>query len=128
MIFISRRDNEKIKDAMDYIAQLPFGDWQITIEPYKASKTTQQRKYYHALLKIISDYSGDDIDDLKTRMCDTLGYMKTVRLRNGKELLTRRSTETLTRQEYSDMIKTAQMACMHLELKYPDPRDLGLDI
>ena len=127
MHFISKKDTPRIDQAIQYITQLDnTKDWSIEIKPYKKNLTRDQRNYYHALLGIISDYSGDDIDDLKTRMCFTLGYVRTVRLRDKTEVLVRRSTESLTREEYSQMIDAARMACLELGLSFPHATNYGL--
>lgn len=129
MMFVSKPDNERIKEAIAFISQLDsYKEWEITIKPYKKNITKQQRNYWHDLLGIIGSYVGYSIDDLKTRMCFTMGLTRNVTLKSGETIQERKSTEKLTREEYSNLIEAAQIACLELGLTYPDPRDLGLEI
>lgn len=122
MIFISKKDEPRLSQAIEYISLLDDSkDWEISVKPYKKSLTANQRNYWHDLLGIISTYTGYDKEDLKTRMCHTLGYVRNVRLKSGEIIRERKSTETLTREEYSKLIEAAQMACLELGLKYPEP-------
>lgn len=127
--YILKPDNNVLANLLHHLSELdPFKEWQVEIKPHKKNKTAQQRNYYHKLLQILSDYSGDTIEDLKTRMCWTLGYTREVVLKTGEIIIERQSTEKLGVQEYSTMIEAAQMACMTLELSYPQPSHYGLDI
>jgi hypothetical protein len=121
-VYIIRPDNDAAYTAKHHIANLnPEIEWEVTIKKYKKNKTAQQRNYYHKLLQIISEHTGDERDDLKTRICYSLGYVREVTLKSGEVVLQRLSTERLKVKEYSTMIESAQMMCMFLELRYPKP-------
>lgn len=164
MQYVIRPDNDVLKTVVSDLGNLnPEKEWSVEIKPYKKNLTREQRNYYHKLLEIISEYSGDTIDDLKTRMCYTLGYTKEVTVKEAPQdtvrailhkaielleqvdgpivstvvkllkkavktrVVTQRlSTEDLNREEYSKMIEAAQMACLHLDLQYPEPSHYGL--
>jgi hypothetical protein len=122
--YIIRPANKAIAEAINHIGNLnPDKEWEITIGPYKKNKTKQQRDYYHALLDILSDYSGYTKEELKTRMCFSLGYVKDVTLRDGTVIQERLSTEGLGVEKYSKMIDAATMACRDLELRFPAPEE-----
>jgi len=128
-LYIIKPDNKVIANVLRHISELDATkEWQVDIKPHKKNKSAQQRAYYHKLLQIISEYSGDTIEDLKTRMCWSLGYTRDVRLKSGEVIKERQSTEKLGVAEYSTMIESAQMACMVLELRYPQPNFYGMEI
>lgn len=129
MNYIIRPDNDVLKVVMRALSELhPEKEWSIEIKPYKRNLTREQRNYYHKLLDIISDHTGDTVDDLKTRVCFSLGYVRDVKLKDGETVRQRESTETFTKEKYSKMIEAAQIMCLYLELQYPDPKDMGLNI
>lgn len=127
-MYIIKPDNDVLPNVIRDIGLLhPEKEWQVEIKPYKRNKTTAQRNYFHKLLDIISDYSGHTIEDLKTRMCFTLGLTRDVTLKNGEVIKERLSTEGLKTKDYSALVEAAQMACMQLGLSYPDPQEYGYD-
>lgn len=128
-LFIIKPDNGIYARLLNHLAHIDANkEWQVEIKPHKKNKTAQQRSYYHKLLQILSEYCGDTIPELKTRMCFTLGFTHEVTLKDGTVILERDSTEKLGVKKYSTMIEAAQMACMTLELKYPQPDHYGLEI
>jgi len=128
-MYIIKPDNKVIANALRHISELDsYKEWQIDIKPHKKNKSAQQRNYYHKLLEIISNHTGDEADDLKTRICYALDYVREVKLKSGETVLQRLSTEKLGVGEYSKMIESAQMMCAYLELKYPQPSHFGMEI
>lgn len=119
-------DNGARNNAISHIANIRDDkSFQVTIKDKIDNKTAQQRNYFHQLLGIISNYSGDTIDDLKTRLCFTLGLTKEVTLKGGQVITQRISTEQLNKKGYSELIDAAQEACQILELNYPLPKFYG---
>ena len=124
--FYIKPDNRAKDFAMSFIDQLPEHEkFTVSIKKGVDSKTAQQRNYFHALLKIISDYSGYTIDDLKTRLCFTLEKVKQVKLKEGGTILQRLSTEELNKIGYSELIEAACQALDSIGLEYPPPKYYG---
>jgi len=119
--YISRNNNRAIPEAIGHMGNLnPDKEWEIIIKPYKKNKSTQQRNYYHKLLDILSEYNGDTVEDLKTRICFYLGYTRQAQLKD-RMIEERLSTEKMGVEQYSKMIEETQKTLMILELKFPSP-------
>lgn len=127
--YITDNNSQVFGNLLKDLSQLnQYKNWIVTIKEGKESKTSQQRSYFHALLDIISKHTGDSIDDLKTRACWALGFVRDVKLKNGETIKERESTEKLTKEQYSQLIDAAKTMCQFLELQYPDPNYFGMDV
>ena len=117
--YVLRPTNNALQGTLHHLAGMdPDKEWEVVIRPYKKNKSTQQRNYYHKLLEILSDYNGDTIEDLKTRICFYLGYTRMVQLKD-RMIEERLSTEKMGVGQYSKMIEETQKTLMILELSYP---------
>ena len=127
MRFIIKPDNNVLQNVIGELGNLnPHKEYQVEIKPYKKNKTAEQRNYFHKLLDLIAEDTGNDSDDLKTRLCFSLGLVKDVTLKDRTVVKHRISTESLTTKQYSALIEAAQIACMSLDIKYPQPEYFGM--
>lgn len=93
------------------------GDVLITIEPDKASRTTQQNRYYFGVIvKILADELGYSVDEMHEAL-----KWKFLKIHEN-ELPTVRSTTDLSTAEFSDYCeKIKQFAAFELSVVLPDP-------
>jgi len=152
MLYIIRPDNEVkqtiIQDLDDLV---PWETYDIEIKKHVKSKTRQQEKYFHAILGIICDHTGDDAGDakdkqdamtqIKRRITSACGLIEEytyesdviceetgqVLVPAGHRATFPRHTSGLKVKEYAKIITAAQMICMDLGLKYPEPSHYGFD-
>ena len=65
MIFILTKADNKIGTGLvDYIKQLPDGQYRVEIDKFRISRSNQQNKLYWAYLRLCEEETGNDANDL----------------------------------------------------------------
>ena len=78
---------------------------QIEIKPKDKSQTTAQRNYFHLILSIFCEYSGDDEESLKKAIKTHFGTKENYLDPISNEIKTEtKSTADYNRKEYIDLI------------------------
>ena len=102
-------------------------DVAIEVKPFKKSRTDQQNRYFWALCGLIADETGQDKEDIKDQLMHAMGHYRQ-KVVNGKPITVFRSTTTLTRDEFGELIEATQQLCEGLGIKYPQPSHYGLEL
>ena len=98
----------------------------VQIKPYKHNKTTAQRNYWHALLRILARDAGYNMDDLKDDIkIRILGFRSKMMADRG-EVLYIPSSETLTVDDYNKLIEGTLMMFDALGYTAPAKNYYGL--
>ena len=98
--------------------------WVVSIKPYRKDLTRQQRNYWHKCIDIISKFNGDTPEDLKMEIKFRVLPL-TERIINGSKRKWPPSTESITREQYSELIEATLMIAGELELTMPSPQHYG---
>ena len=123
MTFILR-DDQRMENCIAYLRSEGLGK-QVTIGPVRKSR--QQESYWHACLKIISDYMGEGIEDLKTRLKFEWLPLKQATGLNGKAIVYPVSTTGLDKKAYSELIDKTLLLGQQLGLTMPMASHFGLE-
>ena len=125
-LYIIKQDNGIQKRVIEAIQDLtPWEDYEVEIRPHKRNKSRQQERYFHSLVDILCNFTGDDTEDMKRRITWACDLREDFSTQEGEVITVPRRTSGLKVGEYADIIKAAQMLCMELELKYPEPSHFG---
>lgn len=128
-LYIIRPNNDVLARVINHLGnQRPDMEWEVIIQPHKKNKTRSQECYFHKLIDIICDFNGDKKKAMKRRIAWACDLREDFITDKGVELKVPMSTSGLTVGQYSAIIEAAQMICMDLGLRYPDPKDLGYEI
>jgi len=84
-------------------------------------KTRQQEKYFHRLIDIIIEFTGDDKTEMKRQITWSCDITESFQDKDGNNILVPKQTSDMNVEEYNKIIPAAQMICMNLGLEYPDP-------
>jgi hypothetical protein len=108
------------EDMIKYIQSLEGKEVELTIKQKTNVRTTNQNRYYYGVvLKLISDYTGDDIDG-------THESMKSMFLRvhhdNGIPDSFKSTTDLTTKEmaEYCENIRRWASQSLHVHIPEPD--------
>ena len=101
-------------------------DVAIEVKPFRKSRTDQHNRYFWALCGLIADETGQDKEDIKDQLMHAMGHYRQ-KVVNGKPITVFRSTTTLNRDEFGELIEAAQQLCGGLEIRYPLPAHYGYD-
>jgi len=117
------------KTAADAIIHLPdTGVWEVSIDQRISKKTRVQEKYLHALLSLVSAYSGHDITWLKRSTAWRLDLVDEIVMHDGEIVRVPRHTRDMNVKDYSLMIEASRLLCEELGLGYPDAAFYGYDL
>ena len=131
-LFVLRRDTpyqaKAIVDNALAVARELYrkSDVAIEVKPFRKSRTDMQNRYFWALCGLIADETGQEKEDIKDRLMHALGH-KHMKWVNGEAVTVIRSTTTLTREEFGELIEATQQLCEALGIKYPQPSHYGYD-
>ena len=134
MHYIIKKDNDVLRRVIEHLGGLhPEKEWGVEIGPHTGSKSRQQERYFHDLIDIILEFQSGRIDkgekeQLKRDMAWECGFIDSYTPPRDSPRNIPRKTSGMNVKEYSALIDHAQFVCLDLGLKYPDPRDLGLNI
>lgn len=98
----------------------------VTIKKYKKNLTSNQRNYWHKLIKIIAEDRGDCPEKLKTdiklRVLEPI-----IAKKDGVDVLVLPSSEGLTRDQYSELIAATKELGYFLQIQLPEPKHFGYE-
>lgn len=103
----------------------PLKIWDVTIKEYKKNKTGQQRRYFHKILQTISDYSGDEVSDLKMKIKYRVLPLKEINVEGTRHLYPI-SSEDASIAQYNDLIEAALMMAEALQVSMRPASYYGL--
>jgi hypothetical protein len=131
-VFILGKDSPAVKtvfnNSSDYARELfRSGSVRITIEPHKKNRSLQQNAYFYKLIRILSDYTGYDVEDIKEYILEECKLTREAQTWKGTQTKVR-STTSLNVQEFSLIIETAITLCERNNLHYPKPDYFGYEI
>jgi hypothetical protein len=131
-VFILSKDSPAVKtvfnNSSDYARELfRSGSVRITIEPHKKNRSLQQNAYFYKLVRILSDYTGYDVEDVKEYILEECKLTREAQTWRGTQTKVR-STTSLNVQEFSLIIETAITLCERNNLHYPKPDHFGYEI
>ena len=103
MKFDLKRVDDRIK-AANYFKKLLDQDARIEMKAFRDSKTNRQNKYLHACFKVLSEYSGYTLEEVKQIMKMRCDFM---RVEKGDHLFLRSISEldTLEMTRFIDSIR-----------------------
>ena len=90
-----------INRGKTYLAKLIKSGARIELKKYQERRTIQQNSYFHVACKILSDYSGYTVPEMKIIIKDQLEFM--VYEKKGHRFY--KSTSDLTKEEFSELIE-----------------------
>jgi hypothetical protein len=125
--FILKNSDIK-KNYLGFFAQLPEHKiWEIRIKEHKKDLTGQQRNYFHKCVDVISDYTGDTPEDIKLRLKYATLPLRDVVV-GTKTYMVPVSTESLGRNEYSQLIDAVLILGQNLGLTMPTAQFYGYEV
>ena len=124
--FLSPDNPQIYKNLLRHLAEMnPNVKWEVSIDKAKPrSKTWKQRNYFHALLDIFCDETGNDVDDLKLKLKFRVLPLNDVII-EGVVHKYPPSSESITAEQYSHLIEAIQMLCVEYDIQYPQPEHYG---
>lgn len=115
------RDNVK-RGLHDCLKSLPVDrKYRITVEDYKQDKTAEQRGFFHTLCEILGNETGYTKAEIK-ELCKQELMGTTVVNVGGIEREVVISSESLKRDEYSQLIETAYRLGAQAGIQLPSAR------
>ena len=118
--------NRCIKAVVDLLA-CDSPKYQVEIKAAVRSKTSQQRKYFHKILSLICEYTGDNLDDLKMELKYRVLPLKEIEFQ-GRIHLYPISSEKTTTKQYGELIDAAIMYANAAKVTIPQPDYWGIQI
>ena len=127
MYFLIKKPEHKPK-AIDYIQKLADNfSWLIDVERYKKNRSLAQNRLLWKWLTIISDNTGEDKEDLHTRLRIKLGLYtdELVTDKHNNKIFIRVLTETrrMDVQKFSEYLEHVQRLAIFLNIQLPIPDD-----
>jgi len=112
----------------DYLVTLEGKNVHVTVGKVKGLRTEQQMRYYWGVVvKLIADYTGDDIDTIHEFCKDKFAPRKTITV-NGEARIVPGCSHDLYKDnffaDYVDHIR--QWAAQELEVVIPDPNQVSV--
>lgn len=118
--------NDEVKDrCLKEVQSVPFGH-KVTISKYSKSKTGAQRNYFHQILKLVSDYTGDDQEELKMKIKYRVLPLKEIMVA-GERHLYPVSSEKTTTDQYGELIEAALILADAAGVSVPNPQYYGFE-
>lgn len=118
--------NEDIrKNCLKEIESTALGH-QIIIKEYKKDKTRAQRNYFHKILQIISEYTGEYEEDLKMSIKYRVLPLREINVEGARHMFPI-SSEKTTIKQYADLIEAAQMMAVVVGVSIPSPKYYGYE-
>lgn len=116
-----------IKNVVHHLGNLhPEREFLVTIKPHRKNLTQNQRNYWHNILEILSNETGEDKETLKLRIKFAVLDLKEIRV-NGVSHLYPPSSENLNREEYSKLIEATITLGAELGIILPSPNFWGME-
>lgn len=127
MIFYLSKDTPAVQsNALRFLSEInPHKNWIVEIKQNDKPKTGQQRRYFHMLLALFEQETGNNAEamkiEIKARILDPVKILVA-----GKQRYYLPSSESINVKQYGELIEAAQLLCMTHDITYPDPRDFGM--
>lgn len=122
------RDLDIKNRAISFIQSLPSHKvWKISIKEEKKNLTASQRSFFHKCVDIIADHTWDDPEDIKMRIKYAVLPLREITV-NGKIYMIPVSTESLTREQYSQLIEVVLIMGAELGITLPAPQFYGYEL
>lgn len=120
------KDERVRQNCINTIAALDLDKYEVSIK--RKRKSNAQRKYWHMCMKIISDETGGDDEELKFEIKHrVLGGKQWIGM-DGKVYETVISSEKLNVQQYSKLISATLSLADELGYVMPDPTFYGIEL
>lgn len=94
---------------------------EVSFKYAKQMKTVRQLRYYHKLINLIVEYTGEGKESLILKLKSRLGYYDEYFI-DGEVLRDYKSMKDASREKATEFVKNAQVLCVFLGIKYPDPK------
>lgn len=120
-VFITKNDTIKAR-AIQEIQNL-LGEWQITIK--KPTRSNAANNYFHKLVDIISQYTGEDAETLKLRIKYSVLPLNEITVGEQKHMYPI-STAQLDKKQFSELIEATLLLGANLGLAMPLASFYGL--
>ncbi|HCC80398.1 MAG: hypothetical protein Tp185DCM00d2C31949971_54 [Prokaryotic dsDNA virus sp.] len=122
-IFLDDQRRDKIKVGLyECLKSLPADKkYRITVQDYVEDKTAEQRAFFHTLCGIFADETGYTKGEIK-ELCKFELMGTTVVNLAGREIEVVKSSETLKKQEYSELIETCYRLAAEAGIQLPNAR------
>ena len=101
--------------------------WDVEIKKHVKNKTSQQRRYFHKVLDLVCDYTGDDVEEVKMAIKYRVLPLSEITV-DGEKHLYPLSSERATVSQYSDLITAALMFAAEAGVDIPPPHYYGFEI
>lgn len=112
--------------ALKELSSVPLGH-DFILKKHVKSKTTNQRRYFHKILQLVCDYTGDSIEHAKMQIKYAVLPLIEVKV-NGTVYMHPISSEKATRAQYADLINAALMFASEAGVFVPSASHWGYDI
>lgn len=127
MAIIKIETDDDKKRAIDIIQGQPLTPiMEVTLQEYKKRpKTAKQRKYFHKIVSLMSEYTGEDFEDCKMRIKFMTLPLRELNL-GGQRLIYPISSEKANVKQYNKLIEYATIEAMNNGVVIPTPNDYDL--
>lgn len=116
-------DYKDVDSFLDYLKTLD-GDIEVLVRKPKETRTIRQNKYYFAILKLISEHTGEEVEDLHNHFA----YKWLSNKGKTGKLMSRKSTASLTKEEFKEYInRIKEWGTRFLRINFPEPEDILLE-
>lgn len=123
MIFIIRDKQIRTRavEAVSKITETPL--MCVEIKEYKGKRTALQNAYYWSVMKLLSEHTGYEDDELHALFKDKFLHKEPVRVL-GEYVKTDTTTTNMSKKEFSEyMEKIAVFCAMQLDFAVPPPNN-----
>ena len=101
--------------------------YDVVIKKHVRSKTGQQRNYFHKILELVCNHTGEHLEDLKMDIKLRVLPLRIVTY-NGQNVPYPMSSEKATVQQYGELIEAAMMYAHAAEVTIPPASFYGYKI
>lgn len=113
------------KNLIAYLRKMPL-EKGLEIRIVKSGKTPPQRAYWHSMLRLIASDAGVTETALKEQLKADWLPLREHKRPDGKIVLIPKSTEDLTKEDYSVLIEKTLALAAFLEITIPSPDYYGM--
>lgn len=98
--------------------------YDVVIKKHKKDKTRAQRSYFHKVVQLVCEHTGDDPEYVKLQFKYRVLPLVQVEV-DGETHLTPISSEKATREQYSQLIECAKIYAAAAGVSIPNPEFYG---
>ena len=129
-MFIIRSETDKHR-AIEHIKTMPLVPVQfVNIDDYKKNRTSAQNRTFHKWVTIIAEYTGYTLEEVKDKVVlsiwEPVQRVIKVKTEEGLReytLIERRSTASLSTEEFTKLLDAVIIVAHTLKLQLPMPDD-----